>query len=62
MLQIDAYLFDWITRETLRREWFFEKIDGNCRLMGSFAVWLSETAQTWGRAVAPVAEWIVRTL
>jgi hypothetical protein len=30
--------------------------------MGSFAVRLSETAPTWGRAVAPVAEWVARTL
>ena len=42
--QVDAYLLDWIT--------------GNCRLMGSFAVRLSETAQLWRRAVAPVAEWV----
>jgi CRISPR-associated endonuclease Cas1 len=60
--QVDVYLLDWITREPLRREWFFEQRDGNCRLMGSFAAQLSETASTWGRAVAPVAEWISRTL
>ncbi len=60
--QVDAYLLDWITRERLRREWFFEQRDGNCRLMGSFAVRLSETASTWGRAVAPLAEWVSRTL
>ncbi len=60
--QVDAYVLDWITREPLKREWFFEKRDGNCRLMGSFAVRLSETAPTWGRAVAPYAEWVARTL
>jgi CRISPR-associated protein Cas1 len=60
--QVDAYLLDWLTRETLRREWFFEQRDGNCRLMGSFAVRLSETARTWGRAVAPIAEWVSREL
>ncbi len=60
--EIDAYLFDWISREPLRREWFFEKRDGNCRLMGSFAVRLTETAQTWGSAIAPVAEWVSKTL
>jgi CRISPR-associated endonuclease Cas1 len=53
---IDSYLLNWISRETLKREWFFEERDGNCRLMGSFAVRLSETAPTWGRAVAPIAE------
>jgi CRISPR-associated endonuclease Cas1 len=60
--QVDAYLLNWLSREPLRREWFFEQRDGNCRLMGSFAVRLSETAQTWGRAVAPIAEWVSRTL
>jgi len=60
--QVDAYLLEWISREPLRREWFFEQRDGNCRLMGSFAVRLSETAQTWARAVAPLAEWVARTL
>jgi CRISPR-associated endonuclease Cas1 len=58
--QVDAYLLDWITRQPLRREWFFEQRDGNCRLSGSFAVRLSETAPTWGRAVAPIAEWVAR--
>jgi CRISPR/Cas system-associated endonuclease Cas1 len=43
--QVDAYLLDWITRQPLRWEWLFEKGDGNCRLSGSLAVRLSETAQ-----------------
>lgn len=60
--QVDAYLLKWVVRNPLRREWFFEQRDGNCRLMGSFAVALSETALTWERAVAPLAEWIARTL
>jgi len=59
---VDAYVLDWITREPLKREWFFEQRDGTCRLMGSFAKRLSETAPTWGRAVAPYAEWVARTL
>ncbi len=58
--QVDAYLLDWITRESLSREWFFEQRNGNCRLMASFAVRLSKTAPTWGRAVAPIAEWVAR--
>jgi CRISPR-associated endonuclease Cas1 len=57
---VDAYLLDWITRQPLRREWFFEQRDGNCRLFGSFATQLSETAPIWGRAVAPIAEWVAR--
>lgn len=58
--QVDAYLLDWITRQPLRREWLFEQGDGNCRLSGSFAVRLSETAPIWRRAVAPIAEVVAR--
>jgi CRISPR-associated endonuclease Cas1 len=60
--QVDSYLLDWITREPLRREWFFEQREGNCRLMGPFAARLAETGPTWGRTVAPFAEWVARTL
>src|SRR5487761_285235 len=60
--RVDAYVLDWITRGPLRREWFFEQRDGNCRLVGSFAARLSETAQTWAWAVAPVAENFCRKL
>ena len=38
--QVDAYVLDWITRQPLNREWFFEQRDGNCRLMAPFAVQL----------------------
>ncbi len=58
--QIDSYLLDWITRQPLRREWFCEQRDGNCRLAGSFTVRLSETAPIWRKAVAPIAEWVAR--
>lgn len=60
--QVDAYLLDWCRREAFRREWFFEQRNGNCRLMGSFADRLAETAPTWSRALAPLAEWIARVL
>jgi CRISPR-associated endonuclease Cas1 len=59
---VDIYVHDWIKHETLRRSWFFEQHDGNCRLMGPFAELLSGTAQMWQRAIAPHAEWIARTL
>lgn len=58
--RIDAYLLEWITKQPLKREWFFEKPDGNCRLMAAFASQLSQTALTWEHAVAPVAEWVAR--
>jgi CRISPR-associated endonuclease Cas1 len=60
--QVDTYLLDWISRSPLRREWFFEDRNGNCRLMGNFAASLAETAPTWAKAVAPVAESVTRTL
>ena len=53
---VDAYVFDWLQRGPIRREWFFEQANGNCRLMGEFAAELSHTAMTWRRAVAPFAE------
>jgi len=56
--QVDAYLLDWITRQPLNRERFFEQRDGNCRLMAPFVVQLTKTAPIWGRAVAPIAEWV----
>src|SRR5256885_425002 len=33
---VDAFLFDWLSKGPLKREWFFEERDGNCRLMGPF--------------------------
>jgi CRISPR-associated endonuclease Cas1 len=60
--QVDAFLLDWLNRGPLRRDWFFERRDGNCRLMASLAVKLSESAQIWRRAVAPFAEGIARSL
>jgi len=59
---VDAWLLDWIKRQPFRRSWFFETATGNCRLMGSFAAKLTETAPTWGRLVAPYAERIATLL
>ena len=58
--QADSYVLQLITHEYLSRSWFYEEPDGNCRLMSKFASRLSETASTWRRAVAPVAEWVAR--
>jgi CRISPR-associated endonuclease Cas1 len=59
---VDAYLLDWLTRGPLKREWFFEQRDGNCRLMGSFAAKLSQSASMWRYALAPFAEGIARSI
>lgn len=60
--QVDALVFDLITRQTLKREWFFEQRDGNCRLMAACTAMLAETSSKWARAVAPIAEWVAHTL
>jgi CRISPR-associated protein Cas1 len=60
--QVDAFVFDWISGKALKREWFFEQRNGNCRLMADFASELSQTAPMWRRAVAPYAEWLAHTL
>ncbi len=60
--QVDGYVLDWIRQQPLNRKWFFEQRDGTARLMGPFAVELSRTAQAWGQAVAPVAEWVAREI
>jgi CRISPR-associated protein Cas1 len=59
---VDEFLLDWIMRQPLRRDWFFEQRDGSCRLMASFATKLSETSPAWRQIVAPVAEWVSRVL
>ncbi len=60
--EVDGWLLDWITREPLKRGWFTEQNDGNCRLLAPFAGLLAETAPMWARAVAPWAEWVARQL
>ncbi len=59
---VDRHVLGWIMQQPLKREWFFEQRDGNCRLMATFAARLSETAPMWARAVAPMAEWVAREL
>ena len=59
--RVDELLLKLLTSEQLRREWFFEQRDGNCRLMASFAEKLSETATIWRTAVASYAEWIAKS-
>jgi CRISPR-associated endonuclease Cas1 len=60
--KVDAFVLDLLMPGEIRREWFFEERDGNCRLLSSFAVKLSETANTWRTAMGPLAEWIARSL
>ena len=48
--------------EPLRRSDFVETANGNCRLSSNLCSRLSETAPTWGRLVAPWAEYVARAL
>jgi hypothetical protein len=59
---VDAFVLNWLRRQPLRREWFFEQRNGNCRLMAPFAERLAQTASTWAQALAPIAERVAKTL
>lgn len=59
---VEDWLISWIMREPLRRTDFFETPTGNCRLMSHLCAKLGETAPTWGKLVAPWAEYVARTL
>ena len=52
--RVDESVLEWITSEQLKREWFFEQRDGNCRLMASFAERLSGTMPAWRQGLAPI--------
>jgi hypothetical protein len=60
--EVDAYVLNWIARQPLKRCWFFEERNGNCRLMAALASELAETSPTWARLVAPVAEWVMKEI
>ena len=59
---VDAYVLQWIARQPLKRSWFFEERNGNCRLMADLTTQLAHTASTWARLVAPLAEWAVKQI
>jgi CRISPR-associated endonuclease Cas1 len=60
--EVERWLYQWLSTEPLRRSDFFETVKGNCRLMTQLCARLSETAPTWGKLVAPWAEYVARTL
>jgi len=59
---VDAYVLNRITNQSLKRNWFFEERNGNCRLMADLTGQLAETMSAWGRLVAPVAEWVMQQI
>jgi len=58
----DAFVLHWLQSEPLRKSDFWEDRTGNCRLVSSLAIRLSETADTWRKLVAPVAEYVAQEL
>ena len=60
--EVEHWLYPWLSTEPLRRTDFFETATGNCRLMTHLCAWLSETAPTWGKLIAPWAEYVARSL
>jgi len=60
--EVESWLLTWIAREPFRRADFFETKTGNCRITSDLCAKLSETAPTWGRLVAPWAEYVAQRL
>jgi CRISPR-associated endonuclease Cas1 len=60
--QLEDWVLGWVMQEPLRRADFFETGTGNCRLMSHLCVKLCETAPTWGKLVAPWAEYVAGAL
>jgi hypothetical protein len=59
---VDAFVLNWLQSEPLRKSDFWEDRNGNCRIVSSLAVKLCETADTWRKLVAPVAEYVAQEL
>lgn len=59
--RVDAYVLHWLLHHPLRRDWLFEQRSGPCRLMPAI-IEQSETASTWARAVAPIADAVAKAL
>lgn len=59
---VDAWLRDFLSTRTLRRQHFFEHRNGHCRLMPDLAKELAQTASRWAGKLGPVVEVVARTL
>jgi|SRR5271166_4652242 len=58
----DAFVLHSLQTEPLRRSDFWEERNGNCRISTQLAIKLCETAATWRKLVAPVAEYVAQAL
>jgi hypothetical protein len=59
---VDSFMLNWIQTECFSKTDFWEDRNGNCRIATPLAKKLCETANTWRRLVAPVAEWVAQAL
>ena len=60
--KVDAFVLNWLQSEPLRRSDFWEDRNGNCRIVSSLAIKICETADTWRKLVAPVAEYVAQEI
>jgi len=56
------WVLTWIRSEPFRRADFGELPNGNCRLSSHLCTKLAETAPTWGKLLAPWAEYVAQRL
>ena len=59
---VDTFMLNWIQTERFCKADFWEDRNGNCRIGPPLAKKLCETANTWRRLAAPVAEWVAQAL
>lgn len=60
--RVDAYVLDLLRTHTFAARDFFETRQGVCRVLPPLTHPLSETAPVWAKAVAPVAEAVLRAI
>ena len=60
--KVDAFILNWLLTEPLRKADFWEDGRGNCRICSPLVIKLCETADTWRRLLAPVAEYVAEQL
>jgi CRISPR-associated endonuclease Cas1 len=60
--RVDAFVLNWLQSEPLRKAEFWEDRNGNCRIATPLVLKLCQTADTWRKFVAPVAEYVAQEL
>jgi len=59
---VDSFVLHYIQTEPFRKADFWEDKNGNCRVGLALIKKLCETADTWRRFAAPVAEWVAQAI